>query len=239
MSVKTCQLCGKPLGRRGSDGEFCSKEHRNQSQLRRGLDRLEEADKVATLMRRRENPRPIPAEQLMTPGTCEARATTESAPYPARQQELRIQPLQAALFQPRIARHEDRFSNPLSELTRRSGVPATRLATPASLPFVARRTTPALEPQNSTIPAAGVVRASSTPIRCHVAATKGDARECGAALRMARRPVAPQRQTAPLTAAAGTLEKARQFQALTLAALGAGAGEIRIHAGRTFAKRSL
>jgi hypothetical protein len=61
MNGRTCLLCGKPLSRIrvGSGEDFCSREHRNQYRLRRGMDRLHEANKVASLMRRRENPKPI------------------------------------------------------------------------------------------------------------------------------------------------------------------------------------
>src|SRR5262245_30873321 len=67
MSVKTCQLCGKPLSRLrvGADPEFCSKEHRNQFRLRKGMDRLEEVNKVANLMRRRESPKQIAFSNLI------------------------------------------------------------------------------------------------------------------------------------------------------------------------------
>ena len=67
MNARTCQLCGKPLSRLrvGGDGDFCSREHRNQHRLRCGMDRLEEANKVTSLMRRRENPRHISAARLM------------------------------------------------------------------------------------------------------------------------------------------------------------------------------
>ena len=36
MTARTCQLCGKPLSRLrvGGDGDFCSREHRNQHRLR-------------------------------------------------------------------------------------------------------------------------------------------------------------------------------------------------------------
>src|SRR5579871_5947355 len=65
MSARTCLLCGKALSRIwvGAGEDFCSREHRNQYRLRRGMDRLQEASKVASLMRRRENPKPIPSEQ--------------------------------------------------------------------------------------------------------------------------------------------------------------------------------
>lgn len=58
MSGRSCQFCGKPLWRirRGSEGDFCSREHRNQYQLRRGLSQIAEADKAASIGRRREQP---------------------------------------------------------------------------------------------------------------------------------------------------------------------------------------
>ena len=238
MSVKTCQLCGKPLGRRGTEGEFCSKEHRNQSQLRRGLDRLEEADKVATLMRRRENLRQLPASGLQAPGACEPRASTDPISFPVRQMEPRFAPLKPALFQARVPQKETRFANPMSDLSRRSGASATRVMTPATQPFVARRPAPVLESKKNTKPGAGVVRASTASIPCHVPALKNSRRECGAALRFARPPVGRQRSAGPATAGAASLEKARQFQALEIAAVGGGAGETRAHRGRAFAKRS-
>ncbi|HTS64506.1 MAG TPA: hypothetical protein VMH28_20925 [Candidatus Acidoferrales bacterium] len=84
MSVKTCQLCGKPLSRLrvGADPEFCSKEHRNQFRLRRGMDRLVEVNKVANLMRRRESPKQIAFSSLMCQsaiaprGFCETERTS-------------------------------------------------------------------------------------------------------------------------------------------------------------------
>src|ERR1700690_3659857 len=66
MNGRTCQLCGKALSRFtvGAGGDFCSREHRNQHRLRVGMDRLLEANKVASLMRRRENAKTIPAGKL-------------------------------------------------------------------------------------------------------------------------------------------------------------------------------
>ncbi len=77
MNAKTCQLCGKPLGRIrvGADGDFCSREHRNQYRLRQGMDRLTEANKMASLMRRREQPKPInPGAQVGQTGAHTAEA---------------------------------------------------------------------------------------------------------------------------------------------------------------------
>src|SRR5579863_3155209 len=66
MSARNCQLCGKPLSRIwvGSGGDFCSREHRNQYRLRQGMDRLQEANKVASVMRRREHLRPLSGTRL-------------------------------------------------------------------------------------------------------------------------------------------------------------------------------
>ncbi len=65
MSARTCLLCGKPLSRIwvGAGDDFCSREHGNQYRLKRGMDRLTEANKISSLMRRRENPRPIASAQ--------------------------------------------------------------------------------------------------------------------------------------------------------------------------------
>src|SRR5579872_1070843 len=66
MNGRTCQLCGKPLSRiwAGSGGDFCSREHRNQYRLRCGMDTLLEANKHASLMRRRDQPKQFPASHL-------------------------------------------------------------------------------------------------------------------------------------------------------------------------------
>jgi len=72
MNAKNCLSCGRPLGRIrvGAGGDFCSREHRNQYRLRRGMDCLTEANKVSTLARRRENPKPLFAGAA--PGTAKA-----------------------------------------------------------------------------------------------------------------------------------------------------------------------
>jgi hypothetical protein len=75
MSAKVCLFCGKTLSRiwSGAGEDFCSREHRNQYRLRRGMDRLHEANKVANVMRRRENPRQIATGSLINPGGQSAR----------------------------------------------------------------------------------------------------------------------------------------------------------------------
>src|SRR3954454_5836312 len=75
MAARTCMLCGKALSRiwAGNGEGFCSREHRNQYRLRRGMDRLLEANKVANVMRRRENPRQIPTASLQSTGPASQR----------------------------------------------------------------------------------------------------------------------------------------------------------------------
>src|SRR5579871_3249757 len=84
MSARTCLLCGKALSRIwvGAGEDFCSREHRNQYRLRRGMDRLHEANRVATLMRRREQAKPLTAR--IQPGNAEARVPAGSlSPFTA------------------------------------------------------------------------------------------------------------------------------------------------------------
>jgi hypothetical protein len=239
MSAKTCQLCNKPLGRRGADGEFCSKEHRNQYRLRQGLDRLQEADKVATVMRRREALRPIPASELQALGSCEPRASMDSVSFPVRPVEPKFAPLKPALFQARVPQTEGRFANPLSALARGSATPSSRVVIPESQPFAARRKVPVLDANQSTKPAVGVVRARSVSIPCQVPAPQSAARECDAVLRVVRRPAAPPRQTEQPAISIECLEKARRLQALVLSAVGNGTAEARPYPSREFAKKSL
>jgi len=82
MSAKNCLLCGKTLVfiRVGAGGDFCSREHRNQYQLRRGMDCLAEANKVATLARRRETPKALFGEASAGSLTSPRRAFLEAAP---------------------------------------------------------------------------------------------------------------------------------------------------------------
>jgi hypothetical protein len=88
MGARTCLLCGKPLSRiwAGTGEDFCSREHRNQYRLRRGMDRLLEASKVASVMRRRENPRQIPTASLRSTGPSSQRGFNN--PQPPRDLQL-------------------------------------------------------------------------------------------------------------------------------------------------------
>jgi hypothetical protein len=86
MAARTCLLCGKSLGRRNE--EFCSREHRNQYRLRQGMERLAEANQVASVMRRRESPRQIPPEQLRAEGDVARRECLEPIRIQARPPQL-------------------------------------------------------------------------------------------------------------------------------------------------------
>ena len=83
MPAKTCLLCGKTLVfiRVGAGGDFCSREHRNQYRLRRGMDCLAEANKVATLARRRETPKALFGEGCAGSESAAGRAFLDAAPF--------------------------------------------------------------------------------------------------------------------------------------------------------------
>jgi len=66
--------------RAGAGDEFCSREHRNQYRLRQGMERLAEANQVASVVRRRESPRQIPPELLRAAGSDTPRAFLASRP---------------------------------------------------------------------------------------------------------------------------------------------------------------
>lgn len=82
MAARSCLLCGKALSRiwAGTGEDFCSREHRNQYRLRAGMDRLLEANKVASVMRRREVPRHIPTVLLRSRGAADHRGFFDPRP---------------------------------------------------------------------------------------------------------------------------------------------------------------
>ena len=148
MSVRSCLLCGRALSRwSGSGDEFCSREHRNQYRLRRSMDRLQEANQVATVMRRRENPRPLKAARLISGGVQEPRGFAEpkmSAPQPASIPQL------APACPPRMAPAGDLVAIPLTAPggSARTVCPAptpVRITAPAALPL--RIVAPTPEPK--------------------------------------------------------------------------------------------
>ena len=111
MNGRTCQLCGKPLSRiwAGGGGDFCSREHRNQYRLRCGMDTLLEANKHASLMRRRDTPRQFPLAQLQSNS---AVATRAFGPAPATARRPALRPLPASPATARFQTGDSRFLSP-------------------------------------------------------------------------------------------------------------------------------
>jgi hypothetical protein len=116
MSAKACLLCGKTLSRiwSGAGEDFCSREHRNQYRLRRGLDRLQEANKVASVMRRRESPRQIATSSLINAGTQSPRAFLRAKAPAARPERILSAPRPAAAFRPRLTVTKGAFPTALA-----------------------------------------------------------------------------------------------------------------------------
>jgi len=164
MNGRTCQLCGKALSRfnAGSGGDFCSREHRNQFRLRLGMDRLMEANKVANLMRRRENAKAIPAAQLARDSKISPRVAP-LARMPVRPPDIGpLRPLRAVLATPAMASHCERLRQALETA---APMPAdVRVIQPR--PFRAPAGRPFLPPRSSSFPAriapAGAVLPGST-----------------------------------------------------------------------------
>ena len=111
MNGRTCQLCGKPLSRiwAGGGGDFCSREHRNQYRLRCGMDTLLEANKHASLMRRRDTPRQFPLAQLQSNSAVGTRAF---GPARAAARRPALRPLPASPATARFQTGESRFLPP-------------------------------------------------------------------------------------------------------------------------------
>src|ERR1035437_2140107 len=104
MNARTCLLCAKPLSRFsvGSGGDFCSRDHRNQYRLRLGMDRLMETNKVASLMRRRENPKHLPVATLLCDSASAPRYSMPARMSPGRPLIGGVTPDRAALVTPHM-----------------------------------------------------------------------------------------------------------------------------------------
>lgn len=138
MSARSCLLCGRPLSRwAGAGDEFCSREHRNQYRLRRSMDRLQEANKVASVMRRRESPRPLKASRLINGGPREPRAFHDTQTAPPQPASI---PRLAPACPPRMAPSGDLVAIPLltsgaADRTICPAPPPVRAAAPSALPL--------------------------------------------------------------------------------------------------------
>jgi hypothetical protein len=182
MSAKSCQLCGKALGRMrvGGDGDFCSREHRNQFRLRKGMDRLQEANKVASLMRRRENPRQMLAAQLVSTPVMERRGALTSAPFPVRQPLIGFAASRPALCRPDVPRRDRHLSVPAGPRT-----PAERRE--LTVPSARMRPKPVRSTRKISKSVVRIPQGSAVRTRFPVSGPSDAPRESGALLHMNRR----------------------------------------------------
>ena len=136
MSARSCQLCGKPLSRIwvGSGGDFCSREHRNQFRLRQGMGRLQEANKVASVMRRREQLRPITTPGVSHEATVARRGFFQTRFVASAKQELPPIQVAASVPAPRVSAVSKDFIPPRPI----SGSPATAPKASMTLGFSPR-----------------------------------------------------------------------------------------------------
>jgi len=176
-------LCGKPLGRIwvGAGDDFCSREHGNQYRLKRGMDRLAEANKISSLMRRRENPRPITSASLPL-DSASARRDFPEAKIPAaggtRLPSLR--PLSVSSTA-RIAAVSERYVTP--RLPRLAGSSEPRQPDSPLLRISARKTALVAPARGAALPVR-IPRARAALLRDRILGTGGEPR-CFGALRHA------------------------------------------------------
>ena len=173
MSARTCLLCGKTLGRIwvGAGDDFCSREHGNQYRLKRGMDRLTEANKISSLMRRRENPRPITAAHLPLDSASARRDFPEArTPVAGRTRFASLGSL-AAPFMPRVSTVSERYL-PL-RLPQLAGFCEPRLPDSAPPRFSGGKTAPVALERRAARPL-GIPRAGAALLRGRVAGAGGE-----------------------------------------------------------------
>jgi hypothetical protein len=178
MNARTCQLCGKPLSRLrvGGDGDFCSREHRNQHRLRAGMDRLEEASKVTTLMRRRENPRQISAARLMCNSALERRGFFEPKQAAPKTDIAAFAPVLPGPAAPRVASGADRYVPPRA--SQLAGTSASRRADTSRMRINGRGTLPMVPPRRQKF-LAQIGQAPLVSLRCDAPAPRTAPRDFG------------------------------------------------------------
>lgn len=172
-------LCGKPLSRIwvGAGDDFCSREHGNQYRLKRGMDRLTETNKISSLMRRRENPRPITTASLPLDSASARRDFTQvkiSASSETRLPSLRPFPASST---PRISAVSERYVEP--RLSRLAGRGGPREADSSALHFRARKMAPVEPVRRAELPVR-IPRARAALLRGRILGTAGDRRGFGA-----------------------------------------------------------
>ena len=152
MSARTCLLCGKPLSRIwvGAGDDFCSREHGNQYRLKRGMDRLTETNKISSLMRRRENPKPITAASLPLDSAAARRGFPEVQIPAASKTRLPFWRPLSGSSTPRIALLSERYVEP--RLSRLAGSAEPRQPDSSLLGFAARQTAPVAPVRRAELP---------------------------------------------------------------------------------------
>jgi len=192
MNGRTCQLCGKPLSRIrvGAGGDFCSREHRNQHRLRCGMDRLMEANQMASLMRRREHLKPLNAMDAHSAAAAHRRPFSEPAPWKPAGTPF------ARRVAPRLHARM-RASGDYARFRPGDGAGTQRRIEPA--PARNRRRAPMLRTRAGQVRRAQL-RASVALLRYHVLDCEGNRRLFGPVLRTFRRPLAFTQRTPNLAA---------------------------------------
>jgi len=217
MSVRTCQFCGKPLSRIWTGGgDYCSREHRNQHRLRLGMDRLAEANKVASLMRRRENLKPISTLQPVISAVMENRIMSGVTITPATGTAFTFKPSAAVLATPSmLAAGPDSNQNgclpPVSKgvagkrVARVMGPEAVRVRARAAVVVMAPRKirsavqlrqAPLTMPKSGSVPARGKYRSTEMlrhAVRQKLAVSRRTRRTSTAASAPFQKPCGPRR----------------------------------------------
>jgi hypothetical protein len=153
MSARTCLLCGKPLSRIwvGAGDDFCSREHGNQYRLKLGMNRLTESNKISSLMRRRENPRPITSAHLPLDSASSRRDFPEMKISAAGGTRFPSRAPSSVSSTPRMSPVSGRYVRP--RLSRLAGSIARRQPDCSFLRFPARKTTPLAPVRRAELPA--------------------------------------------------------------------------------------
>jgi len=140
------------------------------------MDRLEEANKVTSLMRRRENPRHISAARLMCNSAQERRGFFEPKQAAPRTDTSGFTPALRGPASPRVSGVGDRYVPPSA--TRLSGPSSSRRADASRIRINGRGTLPSIPPRRQTL----LVQISQAPIvllHCDTPAPKAGPRDFG------------------------------------------------------------
>jgi hypothetical protein len=163
----------------GGDGDFCSREHRNQFRLRKGMDRLMEANKVASLMRRRENPKQIPLARLINSSTMEPRPGCATAAFNTARRNLLLPQRPIVLARTGVA-----GTGRILRLQATKAAGQSRMDSAELVQFSKRR--PSLPEHSISKSAVRLAPAGAAKPGSAAKASNQGPRECGAVLRASR-----------------------------------------------------